>query len=113
MILVIGGFAAGKRTYVREELGYTDAQMADAALDGRPVVYNAQDMALTRPAGELADALAEKDVVISCEVGAGIVPIDPQERRFREAAGRLNALLARRADRVVRVVCGLPQVIKG
>ena len=35
------------------------------------------------------------------------------ERAAREAAGRLNCLLAKRADRVIRVFCGLPTVLKG
>lgn len=41
-----------------------------------------------------------------------MVPADPGERAAREAAGRLACLLARRAERVVRVFCGLPQVLK-
>ena len=41
------------------------------------------------------------------------MPVDPRERAAREAAGRLACLLARRADAVVRVYCGLPQVLKG
>ena len=41
------------------------------------------------------------------------MPTDPEEREAREAAGRLSCLLAERADTVVRVYCGLPQVLKG
>ena len=61
----------------------------------------------------LADELAVHEIVISSETGGGIVPIDPAERKAREAAGRLSCLLAQRAETVVRVVCGLPQVLKG
>ncbi|MDO5132963.1 MAG: cobinamide kinase, partial [Eubacteriales bacterium] len=42
-----------------------------------------------------------------------VVPVDPKERAAREAAGRLACLLAARADVVIRVCCGLPQVLKG
>ena len=52
-------------------------------------------------------------VVIACELGSGVVPIEPELRAWREAAGRLSCLLARRADVVVRICCGLPQVLKG
>ena len=45
--------------------------------------------------------------------GGGVVPVDPVQRQNREAAGRLACLLAQRADRVIRVFCGLPQALKG
>ena len=61
----------------------------------------------------LADELAMHKIVIASETGGGIVPIDPAERKAREAAGRLSCLLAQRAETVVRVVCGLPQILKG
>ena len=64
------------------------------------------------PDTPLADLL-RKDVVICQEVGAGLVPVDAGERARREAVGRLCIALAREADRVVRVVCGVGMVIKG
>jgi len=47
------------------------------------------------------------------EVGSGIIPTDRTERIAREATGRLCVLLAQRASCVVRMVCGVPTVIKG
>lgn len=52
-------------------------------------------------------------VIVSNEVGQGIVPADALSRRFREAQGRLNIALAARADLAVQVVAGLPLVLKG
>ena len=60
----------------------------------------------------LADRLSQKEVVIATETGCGVIPLDPQERRNREAAGRLSCLLAERAETVVRICCGIPQVLK-
>lgn len=59
------------------------------------------------------DSCAAHWVIVSNEVGQGIVPQNALARRFREAQGRLNILLARRAEMVVQVVAGLPQVLKG
>lgn len=114
MILVIGGAASGKRAYV-QSLGYAETDFADAVLDERPVVYNVQDMAFADPDGAMAllAPLLSKEVVICNEVGSGVVPVDRRERAAREAAGRLCILLARQAGRVVRLVCGIPIVIKG
>jgi adenosylcobinamide kinase/adenosylcobinamide-phosphate guanylyltransferase len=51
-------------------------------------------------------------VLVSNEVGFGIVPDNELARRFRDLQGRLNQRLAARADRVVLVVAGLPMVVK-
>jgi len=52
-------------------------------------------------------------IIVSNEIGQGIVPIDADTRAFREAQGRLNIALAAQADIAVQVVAGLPNVLKG
>lgn len=52
-------------------------------------------------------------VVVSNEVGQGIVPENALARAFREAQGRLNIALAAQADCVLHVLAGLVQVRKG
>lgn len=64
---------------------------------------------------ELAAALAARTgatIVVSNEVGLGIVPDNALARRFRDAAGRLNQTVAMRADRVDFVAAGLPIRLK-
>jgi len=51
-------------------------------------------------------------VLVSNEVGFGIVPENALARRFRDAAGRLNQRLAALADRVVLLVAGIPLKVK-
>jgi len=52
-------------------------------------------------------------VMVSNEVGLGIVPDNALARAFRDEAGRMNQQLASVADRVVFVAAGLPLIMKG
>ncbi len=108
MMFVTGPAFSGKRTWVRETMGWDAEKLAHRAVwDVQELAIDADDLAI------LADELACRDVVIACELGAGVVPMDADQRAQREAAGRLACLLAERADCVVRICCGLSQVLKG
>ena len=113
MILVIGARASGKLDYVRS-LGYGPEDVADGVLDDKPVLYNLQVLTMGDPAGapDLFDRLVGKEVVVCDEVGSGVIPMEKERRLGREATGRLCCCLAQEADRVVRLVCGIPTVIK-
>ena len=114
MILVVGGRASGKREYV-SSLGYTAEQMADAVLDEKPVLLNLQDMVMadSENAPALLPELLKKEVVVCDEVGSGVIPMGKERRLGREATGRLCCRLAEQATKVVRMVSGIPTVIKG
>ncbi len=113
MILVIGGEASGKLDYVKS-LGYLQADIADGVLDERKVVYNLQNIVFRDPdaAPMLLNTLLKKEVIVCNEVGSGIIPMQRKDRAAREATGRLCIRLAQQADRVVRLACGIPMVIK-
>ncbi len=51
-------------------------------------------------------------LLVSNEVGQGIVPANPLARRFRDEAGRLHQAVARLCGRVTLVVAGLPLTLK-
>lgn len=60
----------------------------------------------------LAPTLPGRLLLVSNEVGWGIVSDDPLARRFRDEAGRLHQRLAGRLERVTLVVAGLPLALK-
>ena len=90
-------------------------EMADGVLDERSVVFHVEKMVFAdvKGAPELLEPLCEKRAVLCCEVGSGVIPIDYETRLGRETVGRLCVRLAQRAECVVRMVCGIPTVIKG
>ena len=66
------------------------------------------------PADETEKILSDNPdiVIITDEIGSGIVPLDVKEREWREVHGRICCQLAGRADAVFRVIAGIGQKIK-
>ncbi len=58
------------------------------------------------------DRVATAVLIVTNEVGMGIVPDNPLSRRFRDLAGRLNQAVAEVADEVYCVMAGIPLRIK-
>lgn len=58
-------------------------------------------------------ALHGRILLVSNEVGLGIVPDNPLARRFRDEAGQLNQRLAGQCEQVTFVAAGLPMALKG
>lgn len=73
------------------------------------------DSAIIRAAGELGAALEAakpRIIVVSGEVGAGIVPENPLARRFRDLLGWTNQIIARAADEAFLMAAGYPIRLK-
>ena len=117
MELVIGGAFQGKLTWALRHYGLTMADVCDLAagdiVPGKKCYWHLE--ALSRRCGDAARYLplfADAAVVITREVGGGIVPMDGEERAWREAHGTLVQQLAREAKHVTRVLCGLTEELK-
>ena len=138
MILVIGGYAQGKLSYVRDRFKISekdiidldlvtddstcDILMGDYIYDRQVVLYNINSYirrCLDRDQDYDYKALINRiiknfpyAVIITDEVGCGIVPMERNERYAREVIGRAQCMLADAADEVIRVVCGISNKIK-
>jgi adenosylcobinamide kinase / adenosylcobinamide-phosphate guanylyltransferase len=79
-------------------------------------VYPAENYdAFHHEARVLAEALAKapySTVVVTDEVGYGIVPNNPLARRFRDLLGWTNQRIAQSADEVILMVAGIPMRVK-
>ncbi|MGE0006694.1 MAG: bifunctional adenosylcobinamide kinase/adenosylcobinamide-phosphate guanylyltransferase [Parvibaculaceae bacterium] len=77
------------------------------------LIYHGKDV--TGEIERLCESLAGAKghvVVVSNEVGLGIVPDNALARRFRDEAGRANQAIAAAADEVVFIAAGLPMILK-
>jgi adenosylcobinamide kinase/adenosylcobinamide-phosphate guanylyltransferase len=75
-----------------------------------------RDVDLDAATQDLAAALSVGSAqlfIVSNEVGLGIVPDNPMARRFRDAAGRLNRVVAEHAERMVVMFAGQALWLKG
>ncbi len=131
MILIIGGFAQGKLHYVKQNYAYREDGQEEPVLDGTlelPTETGAGQVIVnhlhryireqlrqgTDPEKAIEDFLKKyPDGILICdEIGNGIIPMEAEERIYRERTGRILEQLAAQADEVVRVVCGIGQKIK-
>ena len=127
MKLVIGGYAQGKCNYVLQDYDMEMVEIWDGEIPENRVkskeivvINHLHNWIRERIAqGECPEeeifAFVEKYpdcVLISDEIGNGIVPIEAFEREYRERTGRILVELAKKAKEVERVICGIGQKIK-
>lgn len=125
MKMIIGGAYQGKMRYAKEkypeiswkygsEMTLEDFTQCEGVAAFHEFIR--KEMKNGRDVQGLAEQIIEKNpevILISDEVGYGVVPIDAFDRAYREQVGRICTKLAAYSEQVVRVVCGIGTVIKG
>ncbi|MBR5509048.1 MAG: bifunctional adenosylcobinamide kinase/adenosylcobinamide-phosphate guanylyltransferase [Lachnospiraceae bacterium] len=124
MILVTGGCFQGKTTYACETFGIDREDTADGMNCLMEQIYQAKLLyhfheyihRLMEMGQEFVlEELKEKNpdiILVTNELGYGVVPIDRFDRAYREKTGRICCQIAKEAKEVHRVVCGIGTVIK-
>lgn len=140
MDFIIGGCHQGKTAYVREKYSLRDDEILDAedllqkiSADGRWEEGEGDDLLSGKRClnhfHRLVKGLCERkisvedsleilfgrhsfDIIITDEIGCGIVPMDAGERYWREVTGRQCCKIAQRAGHMERIYCGVATVIK-
>ena len=133
MKLVIGGTFQGKLEYVLSSINTPYCLIDETNFQADPDPYAAetetvivnhlhliiracgqQETACSwiRDLEETCAAKGQELILISDEVGNGVIPLDKEDRQFREDTGRILCSLAKEAGRVERILCGLPQILK-
>lgn len=108
MKLYIGGAWQGQSELARAENPGSEV-FADFHENIRTAVLNGEDPR------EFARTFCSEHpdaVIVANEVGAGIVPMAAEDRRFREAVGRALCIVAQQSVQVTRCVCGIGVRIK-
>lgn len=110
MILVIGGAYQGKLTWAVEKFHLRClCDLAEGFVPDMQCYYHLEAWTKTH---EALPELPPEAVVISREVGCGIVPMDAEVRAWRERHGQTLRTLAQQSAKVFRVFCGIGEELK-
>ena len=124
MILVTGGCFQGKKKYVCEKFGFKVEDLTDGGACPMEALYSAKALYhfheyIRRLLEENLPFSVEKlkaenpeIILVTNELGYGVVPMDRFDREYRERTGRICCQIAKEAEKVHRVICGIGTVIK-
>ena len=122
MKLIIGGAYQGKRAFAKEKFVFSEEQIftcTDTAIDfSRPCIDSLEEyvLACVQAGIDPLEKLKQQDlsdkVIICMDIFCGVVPIDATMRLWRHTTGLVCQYLAKNADSVYRIYCGLEQKLK-
>lgn len=119
MQMIVGGAYQGKMDYARARFGLKDEDIYECTAEAEPDFSRRCLTHLERYAlfalrrGEEPKGNFRPDAVLLFEdIFCGVVPVEPEKRAHREAAGRYARRVAAGAEGVTRIFCGLAQKLK-
>ena len=126
MILIFGGVYQGQLEYALERFGLSDNDIYRCSDDntgepaGKRIIYELDKWILAQVRAGIDSEQAvtrliagNNDAIVICnDISCGVVPVEEDMRRWREAAGRAISEIARTSDEVIRLFCGIPTVLK-
>lgn len=128
MVLIIGGAYQGKLDYAMNEYELTDEDVftcdensTAVGFDEKVIDHFERYIFALIKAGQVPEravgmqirAGRYKNKIIICDdISQGVVPMDKTERAWREGVGRTMVKVSEQADKVVRLFCGIPEVLK-
>ena len=136
MQVVIGGAYNGKRKFVKEELlrntsgnhYFFEGEIPEKELFTKEdfiIIGNFEKLILQKAHldevviaekiyNDLTKLKERAHVICVCtDIGRGVVPLLKEERKLRDACGRLYQKLFAESESVIRIWYGIPQVLKG
>ena len=126
MILIVGGSFQGKKEYAKSLFSLEKKDMIDGAVCPLEDIYTCKCiyhfhewvkriLEGEKDLSNMAERLQKENpkiIIISNELGYGVVPIQAFDREYRETTGRVCTKIAGAASQVHRVICGIGTVIK-
>lgn len=109
MILIFGGAYQGKLAYALERFNVTENDVY--RIDKWILELVQADINVEETVQKFINDNPDA-IVICSDISCGVVPIDAEQRKWREAVGRSLAMLSRKSDEVIRMFCGIPTRIK-
>ena len=127
MIMITGGAFQGKTEFAQKSFSLKESDIINGEACGFDDVFSVRcitnyHILIKRLIEnnidplEFTERLCKENsevIVIINEIGCGIIPLERSDRIWRELTGRAGCIIAEKASAVIRISCGIPNVIKG
>lgn len=124
MELYFGGAYNGKLSYIKNQLGFDDNEInycnnndidySKKVISGLHIFIYDKLSKSESPLQYFIDNIDkfQGKIIICDDLSSGIVPLKREDRVWREETGKVLQFLSGNSNRVVRIFCGIPQVLK-